>query len=287
MTLVHDPFNPTPDSQDWDMDPNKRYDEDNKYFPDMCSYTDKLFGKVMKKLDDLKLRENTIVIFVGDNGTARYITVPMKDGSEVKGGKAMPIETGTGVPMLASWGKYESQFKNHQVDDLVDFTDFMATFADAMNIQVPAEWDTDGHSFLPVLRGEKNPNEREWVFVHYQPNHVPQANLEKYSCRFFKDHTYKYYSTGAFYNYKKDPEERRGLVMKVRTKEEKALYAKYKAMMDKLPKWELGDKCVKKVVLPGYEPVATKKNGRGTQGQGAGKQGQAGNQQGQGAQTAK
>ena len=75
--------------------------------------------------------------------------------------------------------------------------------------------------------------------------------------------------------------------MKVRTKEEKALYAKYKAMMDKLPKWELGDKCVKKVVLPGYEPVATKKNGRGTQGQGAGKQGQAGNQQGQGAQTAK
>ena len=67
----------------------------------------------MKKLDDLKLRENTIVIFVGDNGTARYITVPMKDGSEVKGGKAMPIETGTGVPMLASWGKYESQFKNH------------------------------------------------------------------------------------------------------------------------------------------------------------------------------
>lgn len=287
MTLVHDPFNPTPDSQDWDMDSNKRYDEDNKYFPDMCSYTDKLFGKVMKKLDDLKLRENTIVIFVGDNGTARYITVPMKDGSEVKGGKAMPIETGTGVPMLASWGKYESQFKNHQVDDLVDFTDFMATFADAMNIQIPAEWDTDGHSFLPVLRGEKNPNEREWVFVHYQPNHVPQANLEKYSCRFFKDHTYKYYSTGAFYNYKKDPEERRGLTMKDRTKEEKALSAKYKAMMDKLPKWELGDKCVKKVVLPGYEPVATKKNGRGTQGQGAGKQGQAGNQQGQGAQTAK
>ena len=170
-----------------------------------------------------------------------------------------------------------SQFKNHQVDDLVDFTDFMATFADAMNIQVPAEWDTDGHSFLPVLRGEKNPNEREWVFVHYQPNHVPQANLEKYSCRFFKDHTYKYYSTGAFYNYKKDPEERRGLTMKVRTKEEKALSAKYKAMMDKLPKWELGDKCVKKVVLPGYEPVATKKKGQGAQGQG----------KGQGAQTAK
>ena len=262
MTLVHDPFNPTPDSQDWDMDPSKRYDEDNKYFPDMCAYTDKLFGKVLKKLDNLKLRENTIVIFVGDNGTARYITVPMKDGSEVKGGKAMPIETGTGVPMLASWGKYESQLKKHQVDDLIDFTDFMATFADAMNIKVPTEWDTDGHSFLPVLRGEKNPDEREWVFVHYQPNHVPQANLEKYSCRFFKDHTYKYYSNGAFYNYKKDPEERRGLSYKGATKEENALRAKYKAMMDKLPKWQLGDKCVKKVVLPGYEPVENPMKGQ-------------------------
>ena len=268
MTLVHDPFNPTPDSQDWDMDPKKRYDEDNKYFPDMCTYTDKIFGKVMNKLEALNLKDNTIVIFVGDNGTARYITVPMKDGSTVKGGKAMPIETGTGVPMLASWGKYNNLIPKHQVDDLVDFTDFMATFADAMQIKVPIEWNTDGHSFLPVLRGEKNPDEREWVFVHYQPNHVPQANLEQYGCRFFKDHNYKYYSNGAFYNYKKDPEERRGLTAKAATKEENELRAKYKAMMDKLPAWQRGDKNVPKVVLPGYEPAEAPKGGKAGAGQG-------------------
>lgn len=253
MTLVHDPFNATPDSEDWDVDPKKRYVEDNKYFPEMVTYCDKIFGKIMKKLNDLKLADNTIVIFVGDNGTARYITTPMKDGSFVRGGKGMPIETGTGVPLIASWGKYNSKLQSHSVNDLVDFTDFMPTFAEAMNIQVPTEWDIDGRSFLPVLKGEKNPNEREWVFVHYQPNHVPQANLERYSCRFFKDHTYKYYSNGAFYNYRKDPDELRSIPAKEQTPAEKTLRMKYKKMMSELPAWKMGDNPVKPVMLPGLE----------------------------------
>lgn len=251
MTLVHDPFNPTPESDDWDIDPKLRFSENDKYFPDMVSYTDKLFGKIMKKLEDLKIADNTIVIFIGDNGTARYIFTPMKDGSVVKGGKGMSLETGTAVPMLARWGKYE--YLKHTTADLVDFTDFLPTFAEAMKIDVPAEWDVDGVSFLPVLKGEKNPNAREWVFVHYKPNHVPQAGLEKYSARYFKDHRYKLYSTGQFYDFVEDPQELRPL--KKLTPEAKAVKEKFKAMMDKLPKWDLTSKNVPMVVLPGLEPV--------------------------------
>ncbi|BCS84544.1 arylsulfatase [Prevotella herbatica] len=259
MTLVHDPFNPTPESDDWDIDPKKRYAEDNKYFPDMVHYTDKLFAKVMKKLKDLGIEDNTIVIFIGDNGTARYITTPMKDGTMYKGGKAMPIEAGTAVPMIARWGKYT--LPKHTTSDMVDFTDFMPTFADAMKINVPSEWDCDGHSFLPVLEGKENPNKRDYVFVHYQPNHVPQAGLEHYSCRYVKDHNYKLYSDGSFFNYQTDPEERRGITRAAATHEENAIRDKFRAILNKLPKWKLGDKCVKQVILPEYKLIEQPKKG--------------------------
>lgn len=38
---------------------------------------------------------------------------------------------------------------------MIDFTDFMPTFAEAMNIKVPKQWDIDGQSFLPQIKGEK------------------------------------------------------------------------------------------------------------------------------------
>lgn len=49
---------------------------------------------------------------------------------------------------------------------MIDFTDFMPTFAEAMNIKVPKQWDIDGQSFLPQIKGEKGKS-REWVFCHY------------------------------------------------------------------------------------------------------------------------
>lgn len=250
MTLVHDPFNCTPESDDWDIDPKNRFVADDKYFPDMVNYTDKIFGKIMKKLDDLQIADNTIVIFIGDNGTARYIFTPMKDGSVVQGGKCTSLETATAVPMLARWGKYE--YLKHTTTDLVDFTDFLPTFAEAMNIKVPSEWDTDGTSFLPVLRGEKNANAREWVFVHYKANHVPIANLERYAARYFKNHRYKLYSDGRFVDFVNDPEEIRP--NQKLSPEAKAVKEKFQKLMDALPKWDIHTQNVPMVVLPGLEP---------------------------------
>lgn len=256
MTLVHDPFQATPESDDWDIDPQKRFDVQDKYFPDMCSYADKMVGKVLKKLDDLGIADNTIVVFVGDNGTAQYIFTPMKDGSVVQGGKALTLETGTAVPMIARWGKYSKELKKHTTACLVDFTDMMPTFAEAMQVKVPTEWDTDGHSFLDVLKGKKQVNDREFVFVHYKANHVPQANLERYADRYFKTRQYKLYASGRFYDFVNDPSELRPITPKAMTPEQKKVYQMLKAEMDKLPKWTFGDKNVDMVVLPGLEPQA-------------------------------
>ena len=259
MTLVHDPFNATPESDDWDVSDKLRHAEDNKYFPDMVSYTDKLFGKLVKKLKDLGIYDNTIIIFVGDNGTARYISTPMKDGSVIKGGKGMNIDASVAVPMVARWGNHK--FVSHQTDALVDFTDFMPTFAAAMEIKIPEEWQCEGHSFLPVLEGKENPDARDYVFVHYQPNHVPQAGLEKWACRYVKDRNYKLYSDGSFFNYNKDPEERRSITRAKATAQENAIRDKFKALLESKGKWKMGDKCVKQVILLGFEPVEQPKKG--------------------------
>src|SRR3954447_9430130 len=64
MSHVHCPILPTPDS--------KEGDDADALYNDNIVYMDKLVGKLMKELDRLHLRENTVVIFTGDNGTASF-----------------------------------------------------------------------------------------------------------------------------------------------------------------------------------------------------------------------
>ena len=72
MVLVHDPFVPTPDSEDWG-DPSDRYRQDTTYFAHMMAYTDKIIGRILEKLEAGGIRDQTLVIFTGDNGTSTRI----------------------------------------------------------------------------------------------------------------------------------------------------------------------------------------------------------------------
>ena len=70
MILTHCPFEPTPDSPDWDPKSkgSKNYKGDAKYFGDMVTHMDKIVGKILATLDEAGLRENTLVLFTGDKG---------------------------------------------------------------------------------------------------------------------------------------------------------------------------------------------------------------------------
>ena len=94
MILTHCPFEPTPDSPDCDPESpgSKTYKGEARYFGDMVSYMDKLIGKVIQKLEDQGLRENTLVVFVGDNGTDIPV-VSMLNGEQVAGADLEIIET--------------------------------------------------------------------------------------------------------------------------------------------------------------------------------------------------
>ncbi|MBN2313286.1 MAG: sulfatase-like hydrolase/transferase [Sedimentisphaerales bacterium] len=192
MALVHDPFVPTPDSEDWSK---KNHKNNTKYFADMVSYMDKIVGRIVDKLKALGLREKTLFIFTGDNGTHMSIKSKMPNGV-IQGDKGQTTDGGTHVPLIANWPGVVPTGK--VCGDLVDFSDFVPTFAEVAGTKVPVNMKVDGQSFMPQLRGEKG-NPREWIFCHYDPR---WGNRPKR--RFVRDKRWKLYANGDLYDVRAD-----------------------------------------------------------------------------------
>src|SRR4030095_13049542 len=92
--LAHTPFGPTPEDPAW-----SGWDHSQsriKYFSEMIEYMDKQLGVFMNNLDSLGLQQNTIMIFVGDNGTPKNIKSLFKDHI-VPGEKGKTTTFGTHV----------------------------------------------------------------------------------------------------------------------------------------------------------------------------------------------
>src|SRR4051812_42072440 len=103
MILTHNPFQPTPDSKEWDAaTTGEAAKQNNKHFADMTVYMDKMVGRLIAKLEELKLRENTLVLILGDNGTNVNVTSRFK-GQDYVGGKGTRTARGTHVPFIANW----------------------------------------------------------------------------------------------------------------------------------------------------------------------------------------
>ncbi len=161
--LVHGPILRTPDTKEG-ATPEQIYDDNIKYL-------DKTVAKVVAALDKLGLRENTVILFSMDNGTARagYMEEhdPKKDsgkigGRAVNGMKGTLLEGGSRVPLIASW---KGTLKPGGISgDLINFADLLPTFADLAGAKLPSGVKFDGQSFAPQIRGEKG-TPRETLFV--------------------------------------------------------------------------------------------------------------------------
>jgi arylsulfatase A len=196
--LTHDPWQPTPDSKDWD--PEKFTTEEKggpQYFGDDVAYMDKNVGKVIAKLDELGIRDNTLVLFLGDNGTGIGNTSTWK-GQKYPGGKGRTNARGMHVPLIVSWPGHTPAGKVN--DDIVDSTDFLPTICEAAGIKVPDSPKLDGQSFFPQILGRTG-HPREWVYDWYSSPGVAPFH------EFAATKEYKLYREGKFYDLKKDPFE--------------------------------------------------------------------------------
>ncbi len=196
MALVHNPFVPTPDSEGWDAAKQKN---NAKYFADMVTYMDKLVGRIVDKLEELGLRSNTLVMFVGDNGTNRAIKSKLGDRI-IQGDKGRTTDAGIHVPLVANWPGVVRE--GRVCGDLVDFSDFLPTFAELTGAKLLDGMIADGRSFLPQLMGRKG-NPREWIFCHYEPKWL---GIKK-ATRFVFDKRWKLYGDGRLFDVPADPLE--------------------------------------------------------------------------------
>ena len=204
MMLTHDPYDATPDSRDYAearRRANKRTTADgtNIHFADMVAYMDKLVGKVAAHLDTLGIRDKTLLLFAGDNGTGKG-TRSMMGQRAVIGAKGTLTEAGMRVPLIANRPGFIPA--GNVSSDLIDSTDFLPTLADVARIPIPADWQIDGLSFLPQLRGETTGPRRAWYYSWYKPRAV-------FVGEFAATARFKLYRSGAFYDLAEDPEEKR------------------------------------------------------------------------------
>lgn len=238
MIITHCPFEPTPDSVDWDPTSkgSKTYKGNAKYFGDMVAYMDKLVGRLLDQLDKSGVRENTLVIFTGDNGTDTPVVSMMGD-RRVVGAKGKTTDAGCHVPLIAQWkGKTPNGLVSQ---DLIDFSDFLPTLCAAAQVDVPSTLKLDGSSFLPQLLGETG-NPRAWIYIWYARN---GGAIGK---EFTRNQRYKLYRSGEFFDVPNDYLEKNPLDSERLTNEQQVVRAelhlalsKYTdARPDKFAKWK-------------------------------------------------
>ncbi|MCP4885077.1 MAG: sulfatase-like hydrolase/transferase, partial [Planctomycetaceae bacterium] len=136
-------------------------------FPEMVECLDRNVGRLVNAVDELGIRDNTIVIFCADNGTHGPVTsVWGENRTKIKGGKMTMTDRGSRVPLIVSWP--ETIKSGTRCDDLVELADFMPTFLEIASAPKPVQ-RVHGQSFLPQLLGKEQPS-REWVHIEYKNN---------------------------------------------------------------------------------------------------------------------
>jgi arylsulfatase A len=220
ICLSHYPFCPPPNNADFATWNPKTSMPDAKYFPSMINYMDAKIGEILDKVEAAGIADKTLVIFVGDNGTDERI-VSQFQGASFRGGKSKTNEAGTHVPMLMWWqGKI---IPGSQNNFLLDFTDLMPTFADVAGIPLPTNYGIlDGKSFYSAINGSTVPT-RQWIYCYFDGNQ-DNGRPDKPPIGWVQDTAYKLYdSTGSFYHYSQDLQEKTALQDSKLTPSEKTL----------------------------------------------------------------
>ena len=150
---------------------NKSSDE-NHNRPDyagMIRSLDENIGKVLAKIEELNLSEETLIIFTSDNGGIRSIS----NQNPLRAGKGSYYEGGIRVPMIFSWkGKLETNKKSFERISNIDFYPTIKNIIGHKNKNLKL----DGLDLNPIFRGKKL-KERA-LFFHF-PVYLEAYNVQK------------------------------------------------------------------------------------------------------------
>jgi arylsulfatase A len=236
--------------------------QDNPEFAAMVESVDQSVGRILYKLRELGLEENTIVVFFSDNGgmsaanfgnPARKIKESALDKAystsnlPLRGGKGWFYEGGIREPLIIKWPGHEKAGSVCEVP--VISVDFLPTLLEMAGIPFnPEKLVLDGESLVPLLKGEEPKQDRPifWHFPHYS-NHGQQSPCGAVRFGDFKlIEYYENYSVQLF-NLADDPGEQNDL--------SDSLPDKGKELREMLHRWRQDVDAQMMPPNPGFDPA--------------------------------
>lgn len=143
-------------------------DQHNPTYAAMIQEMDGCVGRIMATLDELKLTDNTLVIFTSDNGgLAGEGGLDITSNYPLMGGKSFGFEAGVRVPLIMRW---PGKIKPGSVCDTPTIgTDFFPTILDVAGLPQPPDESCDGVDLTPRMTGAGpiQPRALFWHFPHY------------------------------------------------------------------------------------------------------------------------
>ncbi len=131
-------------------------------YTDVIEEIDWSVGKVLAKLEEQGILDNTLVVFSSDNGPWLVMREMGGSAGMLREGKQFTFEGGQRVPTLAMWPAVIPSGSEYK--DMGLMMDWFPTFAEIAGAELPTDRDYDGESILPVLKGEVTQKSREFLY---------------------------------------------------------------------------------------------------------------------------
>ncbi|MDG1139716.1 MAG: sulfatase-like hydrolase/transferase [Opitutales bacterium] len=233
MPLLHRPFVPTPDEPHAKGTLNRH--------KAMVRYVDKMVGQLVDELDELGIRERTIIFFASDNGTDVLINGSL-NGKKVKGGKGTQNEAGVCGPFIVNCpGTVPAGV---ETDALTDLSDMLPTFVELGGGKLPEDLIVDGKSMAPLILEREKDSARDWIMALS----FGKARLDKlgilpgqtFGPRVIRDKQFKVWvdqkkQITRLHNLKKDPAEEKNLLSSKQREHRRAI-TKFQEIVKTFPK---------------------------------------------------
>jgi arylsulfatase A len=155
---------------------------------DFCMETDWVVGEILNTLDELGIADDTLVVFTADNGTspkAGFAAMAAKGHHSswiYRGMKGTNWEGGHRVPFIVRWPSVVNP--GVVSDELTCTTDFMATCAEIIGIQLADNAGEDSVSFLPAIKGTNIPGEDDRLVLHHSDGGIFSIRRGKWKVMF-------------------------------------------------------------------------------------------------------
>ncbi len=162
------------------LDGYKEHSTPKAAFAGMISRMDRDIGRILKKLKQLNISDNTLIMFASDNGPSSEGGAPIEffnSNGVYRGGKRDFYDGGIRMPFVARWP--DKIASGQTTDHLSGFVDLVPTVAELLNIDTN---EHDGISFFPVLLGQKE-RQKKHEYLYWEMSSKFPLNIEKQAIR--------------------------------------------------------------------------------------------------------